>query len=248
MAMDQGTKSILNVLVSVLAPVLVLEKCSADGSAWYQIGVTGAMVIALALPIACGLLSFISSRQVNAITILGLAGALCTGLVTCYARTGEGMAIRPDTPWWYAAKEALIPVLMAAAVLITAKSRSSLLRTFIYSDALFDISSIESAVQEHQAEKGYSDLMKRSNHILAGSLLLSAGANFLLALYFLLPVLERPAEEQALHYNYAVGNMTWWGYLIVGIPLLLTVLALFFHLLRTLSSLTGFDRDRLLLR
>ena len=61
-------------------------------------------------------------------------------------------------------------------------------------------------------------------------------------------MLDAPAAQQALEYNYAVGRMTWWGYLVIGIPLLITLVAVIRHLIAKLESITGLDRDRLLMR
>ena len=237
--MDSGTKSLVNVLLSVLAPVLVLDHCSTDGPAFYELGTVWAMVIALALPIACGVYTFIDSRKVDPITLFGLLGTILTGVVTVYANTGNGGAIRPDTPWWYAAKEALIALLLCGAVLVTARRRDSMLRLFVYSDAIFDIPRIEKAVEERREHARYAAALWRASLMLAATLLASAVANFLLALHFLLPVLDKEPARQALAYNYAVSNMTWWGYLVIGVPLLLTLFGVIKFLIRRLESITA---------
>lgn len=104
--MDNGTKSLVNVLLSVLAPVLVLDHCSTEGPAFYELGTVWAMVIALAL-------------------------------------------------------------------------------------------------------------------------------------HFLLPVLDKEPAQQALEYNYAVSNMTWWGYLVIGVPLLATLFGVIKFLIRRLEAITA---------
>ena len=237
--MDNGTKSLVNVLLSVLAPVLVLDHCSTEGPAFYELGTVWAMVIALALPIGCGIYTFWDTRKVDPITLFGLLGTILTGVVTVYANTGEGGAIRTDTPWWYAAKEALIAMLLCGAVLVTAKRKESMLRLFVYSDAIFDIPRIEQAVQEKGVQPEYGHTLWRANLMMAATLFVSAVANFLLALYFLLPVLDKEPAQQALEYNYAVSNMTWWGYLVIGVPLLLTLFGVIKFLIRRLEAITS---------
>ncbi len=237
--MDSGTKSLVNVLLSVLAPVLVLDHCSTEGPAFWELGTVWAMVVALALPIGCGIYTFIDSRKVDPITLFGLLGTILTGVVTIYANTGEGGAIRTDTPWWYAAKEALIALLLSGAVLVTARRKDSMLRLFVYSDALFDIPRIEKAVAERQAQDAYAGTLWRASLMMALTLLASAVANFLLALHFLLPVLDEEPAKQALAYNYAVSNMTWWGYLVIGVPLLLTLFGVIKFLIRRLETITA---------
>ncbi len=243
--MDKGTKSLLNLFLSVLAPVLILEHCSASGDALWQLGPAWAMVVALALPLGCGVWTFADQRKADPITILGLFGTILTGVVTVYATLGTETAIRPDTPWWYAAKEALIAGLLGVAVLLTARRRDSLLRLFVYSDGLFDTRSIETAVAAQNAEAAYERILRRASLYTALSLLLSAVANFLFSLYFLLPVPDLPAAQQAVAYNEAVATMMWWGYLVIGVPLLATLFGVIRYLQRALAELTGLDRDRI---
>lgn len=246
--MDNGTKSLLNVLLSVLAPVLILDHCSTSGPGLLELGTTRAMVVALSLPLGCGVWMFLEKRRIDPITLFGLMGTILTGVVTIYANTGTGAAIRPDTPWWYAAKEALIAALLGGAMLVTARRRDSMLRLFLYSDSLFDIPRIEKAIQEKALTEAYNRLLWKASAFTASTLFFSAIANFCLALYFLLPVLNQPAEKQVLEYNYAVSSMTWWGYLVIGVPLMITLILVMRYLLRSLGELTGLERDTLMVR
>lgn len=245
--MDKGTQSLLNIFLSVLAPVMVLGHCSASGPELWQLGTTWAMCLALSLPLGFGLWTFIQSHRVEPLTLFGLLGTILTGVVTIYANTGAGEAIRPDTPWWYAAKEAAIPLLLCGAVMVTARRQDSLLRLLLYSDSLFDIPTIEKEVAEKAQQVAYESLLWRSSLLLGLSLVVSALGNFILSLCFLLPVLDQPAAQQALEYNYAVGRMTWWGYLVIGVPLLITLVFVLRQLITRLEGLTGLDRDRLML-
>ncbi len=244
--MDPATRSLLNIFLSVLAPVIILNNCSTEGDKLWELGTAPALAVALSLPLACGICSFISARKVDPITLFGLLGTILTGVVSIYANTGDGAAIRPDTPWWYAAKEATIALLLGGAMLVNTRAEGSMLRAFIYSEALFDIRAIEKAVSEAGAGERYGNILSRASLFTACSLFVSAAANFALSLYFLLPVPGLPAEEQAVAYNYAVGSMTWWGYLIIGVPLMGTIMLVMRYLIRALGELTGLPRERLL--
>ena len=243
--MDSGKKSLINVLLSVLAPVLILEKCSGSGGAWYDWGTMWALVVALSLPIGCGIYSVVSQRRVEPLAVFGLLGTLLTGVVSMYANSGAGEAIRPDTPWWYAGKELMVATMLAGAVLVTARGRSSLLRAFVYSEALYDIPLIEQKVQELGCTDDYRRLELQGSRLMAASLLGSGLANFGLSLYFLLPVLKLPAADQALAYNQAVGGMHWWGFVVIGVPLMVTLVAVMRFLARRLQALTGLPSDRI---
>ena len=246
--MDKATKSLLNVLLSVLAPVLILDNCSATGDKLWHLGTTWAMVVALALPIGCGIYSLVTERKVEAMTAFGLLGTILTGVVSIYANTGDALAIRPDTPWWYAAKEAIIALLLAGAMLVGGGKEGSLLRACVYSDALFDIRRIEATIKEKELTASYTGVLNRAALMTAGSLFLSAAMNFGLALYFLLPVPDMPAAEQAVQYNYAVSKMTWMGYLIIGVPLLATLFLVIRYLGKSLKLLTQLPDEQLYMR
>ena len=246
--MDKATKSLLNVLLSVLAPVLILDNCSATGDKLWHLGTTWAMVVALALPIGCGIYSLVTERKIEAMTAFGLLGTILTGVVTIYANTGDALAIRPDTPWWYAAKEAIIALLLAGATLVGGGKEGSLLRACVYSDSIFDIRRIEGTVREKGLQSNYNAVLNRAAFMTAGSLLFSAAMNFGLALYFLLPVPDMPAAEQAVQYNYAVSKMTWMGYLIIGVPLLATLFLVIRYLGRALQQLTDLPDKNIYLK
>ncbi len=244
--MDATQRSLLNIGMSVLAPVLILSKCSEQGDSFWQVGTTPALVVALALPIAYGIYNFWETRKPDALNLLGLLGVIFTAIVTVYATTGEGAQIRPNTPWWFAAKEAFIPLLMAAAIMITAKSKGALLRVFLYSDAIFDVVRIEKKSEELKRFNEYEKCLWNASLMTAGSLLFSSLMNFILALYFLLPVLALPAAEQALAYNYAIKDLTWAGFLVISFPLLITLFGVLMYLIKTLQRITGLSRDELM--
>ncbi len=82
---------------------------------------------------------------------------------------------------------------------------------------------------------------------MAASLAFSAVANFFLALYFLLPVLGERVSSQAESYNYAVSRMTWWGFLLIGVPLTVTLVAEVRYLRYALGRLTSLPPERMML-
>ena len=136
-------------------------------------------------------------------------------------------------------------MLLAGAMLVKSRGKASMLRVFIYTDSVFDVAGIEGDIAQQGKEEAYDALLQRINHIVAASFLFSALANFLLALYFLMPVLDKPAAEQVLEYNYAVSRMTWWGYLTIAVPLLITMVCIIRYLFRSLQQLTGRSSDRI---
>lgn len=248
--------SLKGVVIGVILPVLLLDYCSGGsmnpleplpGQRWWELGPAWAMALALCLPIGYGTLQFVRRHKIDLMSSIGLAGVVLTGVITLCV-VGEGGRISASTPWWFAAKEAMIPLILSAAVLLSARSESPLLRSFLYTPELFDTARIERIVGERGQQKEYGRVLERASYMLAGSLAVSSLANFCLALYFLLPVLREPAAHQQVAYNYAVGSLTWWGFLVIGVPLMATLMGVMAYLLRRLGALTGLDRGGLLLR
>lgn len=248
--------SLKGVLIGVLLPVLLLDYCSGGSikpweplpdQRWWELGPAWAMGLALSLPIGYGIVQFVRRGKIDLMSSIGLAGVLLTGVITLCV-VGEGGSILASTPWWFAAKEAMIPLILATAVLLSSRSDAPLLQTFLYTPELFDIPRIETRIAERSEEEAYRLTLANASRMLAGSLALSAIANFGLALHFLLPVLAEPAERQQVAYNYAVGSLTWWGFLVIGVPLMATLMGVMAYLLRRLGRLTSLSRDELLLR
>lgn len=248
--------ALTSIFVNILIPVLILEYCSqgssnplqpAEGQKIWELGPIWGMVLALLFPISYGFSSLISRRKVELMSGIGLTGVLLTGLISYCVISTQG-SISPHTAWLFATKEALIPLVLAMAVLASIKSESPLLNTFLFNPEVFNIPLIEHKIQEREEKTAYEILLKRCNYMIAGALCLSSVANFALAFYLLKPVLALTQNEQQLAYNLAVGSITWWGFLIIGVPIVLVFAFILFHLLAHLEKLCGLPRQELLQR
>lgn len=242
-------------IVNVLAPVLILDHCSTGAidpfirmpeQSFWQIGPLWAMIIALSLPIGYGIYSLIVQKKFELMSAVGMTGIVLTGLISLFVINRDGH-IHTATPWLFAGKEALIPLFLAAAILASSRTATPLLKTFIYNPDVFDIGRIEQAVEQNGRSNDYDSLLMKSTWILAGTLVLSSAGNFLLSLRFMKPVLLVPVSEQQLQYNHAISNITWWGFLIIGVPLLAALLFILFDLVKKLGRITNLSRDQILL-
>ena len=178
---------------------------------------------------------------------VGMAGVLLTGVISIFVIGPEGR-IHSATPWLFAGKEALIPLILAAAVVVSRSTGSPLLNMFIYTPELFDVRRIEQAVAANGEEQTYQRLLANSSWILAGTLVASSIGNFFLSLSFMSSVMRQPEAEQQVAYNVAIGSITWWGFLIIGVPILVALVFIMTRLIKRLGRLTGLTRDELLLK
>lgn len=248
--------SLIGIFINILLPVLILDYCSAgsinplerapDASFWH-IGPLWALVLALSLPLVYGVRSLLVTRRFDLMSGVGMAGVLLTGVISLFVIGPEGR-IHSATPWLFAGKEALIPLILAAAVIVSRSTSAPLLNMFIYTPELFDIGRIERSVTDKGCEQDYQRLLAQSSWILAGTLVASSIGNFFLSLAFMSSVMRQPESEQQVAYNMAIGSITWWGFLIIGVPILAALVFIMTNLVRRLGLLTGLSRDELLLK
>ena len=137
---------------------------------------------------------------------------------------------------------------LGAAVVVSRSAGTPLLNMFIYTPELFDVRRIEQTVAANGEERAYQKLLANSSWILAGTLVASSIGNFFLSLSFMSSVIQQPEAEQQVAYNAAIGSITWWGFLIIGIPILAALVFIMTRLIKRLGRLTGLSRDELLLK
>lgn len=140
-----------NILINVLIPVLALSYLSKDpavaGAKMWHIGPLNALGVALAFPIGYGIWFFIKTRKMNFFSGLGLISVLLTGGLTLFLWNKDG-TVKEHAAVLFGLKEASIPFVLGLAIIASHWSKTPLLRTFLYSDSIFDIPKIESKVAE----------------------------------------------------------------------------------------------------
>ena len=170
---NKSQSSLLGIFINILLPVLILDYCSAgpanplerpEGENFWHIGPVWALVIALSLPLVYGIRSLVVSRKFDLMSVVGMAGVLLTGVISIFVIGPEGR-IHSATPWLFAGKEALIPLILAAAVVVSRSAGTPLLNMFIYTPELFDVRRIEQTVAANGEERAYQKL----RHTTAGS-------------------------------------------------------------------------------
>ena len=162
--------SLLGIFINILLPVLILDYCSAGpanpleraaGESFWHIGPVWALVIALSLPLVYGIRSLVVTKKFDLMSGVGMAGVLLTGIISIFV-IGPGGRIHGATPWLFAGKEALIPLILAAAVIVSRSTSVPLLNMFIYTPELFDVPRIEQAVASSGRERDYQRLLAGS--------------------------------------------------------------------------------------
>jgi hypothetical protein len=243
-----------NLLINILIPVLVLSYLSKDPAVQQMLGKTArpwhigplkALIVALALPLGYGVWHFVKTRKGNFFSALGLLSVLLTGGLTLYLWNPDG-TVKPGAGILFGLKEAAIPLALGAAVLLSQRTATPLLRVFLFNDTLFDVPKIERRIAERGTDSGYKALLAGANRLFGYSFFLSSAINLGLAL-FLFRGFDHHAPDALETYNSIVAKITGWSFLIVLAPVFGVLFLTLQRLLRGLRELTGFKDEELLL-
>ncbi len=250
-----------NILVNVLVPIMALTMMSdspetlellrqqgvdvKEAKPWH-LGPVKALIIALALPVCYGLWFFFQHRKLNFFSVVGLTSVLLTGGLTLYLWQEDG-SVRSNAPTLFGIKEGSIPLILGLAIFVSHWTKTPLLRTFLYSPQIFDIGKIERIVEEKQSGEGYRKLLFLCTAFFSASFLISTLANFFLAQHFLGDIDFNDKLEARRQYNNGVGKLTFWGFIAIGVPILVILMFVMWHLVRGLKRITGLGTEEILL-
>ncbi len=212
-------RPMVDLLVSIVIPSVILMKLSGE----QDLGATGALITALAFPIAWGMYELVKFRKFNFIALLGLISVLLTG--------GIGL-LELDTQW-LAIKEAAIPGIIGIAVLISTKTRYPLIKTLLYNPKVMQVEKIEQRLKESNNTQKFEARLLMATYLLGGTFFFSAVMNYILATW----IVVSPAGSA--EFNEELGQLTLLSYPMIAIPSMLMMMAIFYYLWRTINGLTG---------
>jgi hypothetical protein len=210
-----------------------------------HIGPVKALMVALAFPIAYGIRHFIKTRKANFFSALGLFSVLLTGGLTIFLWNKDG-TIKPNADVLFGLKEASIPLILGIAVIGSHFTSTPLIRTFLYSDTMFDIARIEKEIDAHNARPDYVKIIFQATLLFAASFFISALLNFGLAVHFL-GDLDPSAPNARVLYNSQVAKLTGWGFAVIGLPMLIFLFITLRRMITQLSRLTGLKEEEIML-
>ena len=233
-----------DIIINVLVPVLVLSYLSEEGGKFWHIGPMWAMFVALAIPIGYGLWHYIKYRRMNVFSLVGLFSVILTGAITIYLWSG-GPRVREYAALLFGIKEAVQPLVLGSLLLITHKMSNPLFNVFVYNDTIFDISSIEVAIAKKRVETNYKKLLWKATLLFFGAFLISSVLNLGLAFYFLGDLDPLNADWKEL-YNNDVAKITGWGFVVIGVPIVVVGGCILWYLVAGLKRLTGLETEMIL--
>lgn len=216
----------VDLVVSIIIPSLILMKLSGEES----LGPVGALLVALAFPIAWGLYELLGNKKRNYIALLGIFSVLLTGSI----------GLLKIDPQWLAVKEAAIPLILGIGVLVANKLGFPIVRKLLFNPKLMNVDRIETALEQNNNKPEFENKLDRANLFFAGTFLFSAIMNYVLAKAIV------TSEGGSAAFNEELGKMTLLSYPMIAIPSTIMMLAIFYYIWRTVNKLTGLKLEEVL--
>ena len=217
-----------NILFNIVLPTVILIKMSSEE----RLGPTNALLVALAFPIGYGLYDFYKERKVNTMSIIGLVSVLLTGL----------LGVMEFPAKYIAYKEAGVPLLIGAIVLISNFTKKPLVQTMLLNDNLFDMNKLHTALDENENRDTFYQKVKQVSYLLVLTFVFSAILNYALAKYFLV------SEPGTPEFIAELGQMNGWSFPVIALPSMVMMGGILWLLFRSIKKLTGLGLEELMVQ
>lgn len=214
---------LLNLICNIAIPTIVLTKLSGDN----RLGPQWGMIVALIFPLGYGIYDLVQRRKTNIFSIIGIASVLLTGGLN---------QVKADT-YWFAVKEAAIPMMLCVTVLLSARTKRPFVRELLWNDQVIDTARVDAALAERGRRADFERLLRQASIGLAFAFLLSAALNYGLARY----ILKSPAGTTA--FNAELGRMNLLSWPVITLPFFVAMMIVMWRLLTGMTQLTGLEFD-----
>ena len=214
---------LLNLVCNVVVPSVVLTMLSKP----MLLGPFWAMVAALVFPCAYGIYDLVVRRKWNFFSLLGIGSVLLTG----------GLGLAQVDSFWFAVKDAAVPVLFGLAVYGSLWTRTPLIRTLLYNDKVVDTEKVSAALAQRGAQSDFDRLLVHATWMMSGAFFLSAVIHFILDRVILKSPVNTPEFAAEL------GRVMAMSPFVVVIPMMLMLICALWYLLNGIKRLTGLTLD-----
>ena len=214
---------LVNLLCNVALPAVIIAQLSKEN----RLGPAWGLVVALAFPVGYGIYDFIVRKKTNLLSVLGFVGVLLSGVLGLLKLDGR----------WFAIKDAAIPTLIGAILLLTMRTREPLVKTLFFNDTIINVPRVEAALRANGAEAGFAALLRQCTVLVSLSFFLSAGLAYVLARWLLTSPGGTP------EFNAELAKMHWLSWPVITIPSVIMFMVALWRLLGGLTRLTGLTSD-----
>lgn len=216
---------LLNLVCNIVIPTVVLMKFSGDR--W--LGPLWGLMVALAFPVGYGAYDLVVRRKTNLLSVLGFVSVLLSG----------GLGLMKVGGFWFAVKDAALPTVIGAAVLISLRTRNPLVRELLFNDQIVDTERVNEALASRGQRPAFEQLLRSASQWLALAFLGIAVMNFALARYILR---SPPATPE---FNEQLGKMHVMSLLVIALPSMVVMMFVFWRLINGLTAITGLTTEEI---
>lgn len=210
---------LLSIGLNIVIPVIVLVRFSGEG--W--LGPVYGLLVALAFPVGYGLYDFAVRRSFNLYSMLGFASVLLTG--------GIGLLRLPVE--WLAVKEAAIPFIIGAAVVISMWTRYPLVKTILHK--VIDVDAVYEALERRGRVDAYERRVNMATYVVAFGLLVSTILNYVLARVVVV------SDPGTTAFNQELGRMTALSFPVITVPSITILGIALYYLVSGIRKETGLE-------
>lgn len=210
--------------LTVVAPSLVMDYLSEPA----RLGPYWALVVGMLFPLAFGIWCWVHHSGWNALSGLGLITVLLSG----------GLGLLKLDAFWFAVKESAMPVILGLAFPLSHRWGKPLINALVMQPHILNQRAIQSALDEPAKQVAYDATLLQASWQLGVGMVLSAVANFFLALWLL-----AGKEPGTPSFVKGVGTLNWASTLVVGAMLVIIMLVVMVAFLRKIQAITGLDKD-----
>ena len=224
----------VNLIANIFLPVIILNKSEFFPTDYKSLI---ALCVALSFPVGYGLWDWFKNSRKNYMSLLGVVNTLITGVFAILKLSGD----------WFAIKEAAFPTILGLAVYISSYIKKPLFKTMLVASGLLRYEKIEEGAKNTTSLKELDKVFIKCNSLFSLSFFVSAVLNFFLALYIFSPLPKDMSEEaKSLALNSQISQMTWVGFLVIGLPMFIFLGVTFFVFFRNLKRATGLNENDIL--
>ncbi|MBK9991537.1 MAG: MFS transporter [Verrucomicrobia bacterium] len=214
---------LLNLICNIALPTLLLTVFSKEK----YLGPLWGLIVALIFPVGYGIWDFATRKKTNFISIIGFVSVLLSG----------GFGLMKVGGFWFAVKDAAMPIVIGIAVLLSLRSKEPLIRELLFNEQVIDIPRVDAALAERNARPAFDSLLVRASYALAATFFASAGINFATARWI---IRSEPGTEA---FNAELGKMHSIGMVVMAVPAMIMLMLVLWRLIGGIQRLTGLDMD-----
>ncbi len=233
--MNQRENPFFNLLFNILIPIILLNKGHLIFGSKNGVLI---LILALTFPVCYGVFDFIKHKRKNIISLFGVLNVSFTG----------GFALFKLDGIWFAVKEAAFPLLIGIFVFISAYTRKNFFEYLLRQAPIFKWPLIEEKIQIFSTENQLKILFKKATIMFSISFFISAILNFILAIY-IFSEKSRPGistNEIEIILNKKIADMTWLGFVVIGLPMTAFAIGIFWWFLKKLREITQLSMEQML--